>query len=311
MAGTRTSLFVDKQPGGMFSIAPMSITTGKNFYVHSGTGTDQAGNGFNPDAPFATVDYAFSSGVVTASKGDVIWVMPGHAETTTTDTELFDMDVAGCSIIGLGEGNLRPTFNLEHADATCVIGSPNSRISNCRFIGGVSDLVTAIDIEATGDGSIIDHCYFADTATDEDALSFITVTAAANQLTIVDNLFVGITGGEGESCIILEGASTGTVIARNFATGDWEIGGFIEAGTAAATNLMIIGNYVVNQDAAVGLCISMHAGSTGLVANNTFAASLNGTESVDTVTAMHVIENYMTDLANASGIISATVTSWT
>lgn len=311
MAGTRTSLFVDKQPGGMFSIAPMSITTGKTFYVHSGTGTDQAGNGFNPDAPFATVDYAFSSAAVTASKGDVIYVMPGHAETAATDVELFDMDIAGVSIIGLGEGALRPTFTITHADATCVIGAANCRLSNCRFVGGVADHVTMLEIEAAAVGSMVDHCFFTDTSSTVDTLIMIAVTAAANQLTIVDNFFLGKTGGEATDCIKLAGASTGSVIARNFATGDWKTGGFLNGNTAAAVNLMVLRNYVVNADASAGLCIKMHASSTGLVANNTFAASKDGTEAVSTVNAMHVIENYMTDLANASGIISATATAWT
>lgn len=308
----RTPLFNAKLQGGIHTLDPAALATGSHWFVGSTvTGaSDASGFGTSPDSPFATVDYAFSSGAVTASKGDIIWVMPGHAETATTDVEIFDMDLAGVSIIGLGVGNLRPTFNLEHADCTCVVGAANCRISNCRFICGVSDLVTMIDVEATGDGLVIDHCYFADTATDEDALIMIYVTAAANNLKIVDNLFVGITGGEATDCIYLKGASNGTIIAHNMASGDWKTGGFINCATAASVNMMFIENWVVNQEADAGLCLLSHASNTGLVADNSFAGNKANTEPISTVTAMHVSQNYMTDAVAATGIISATITAW-
>ena len=74
----RTELFVRKQPGGIFSVennAP-PFGTGERFYVHSVTGTDQTGSGKNPDNPVATLDYAV--GLCTASKGDIIYLMPGQ-----------------------------------------------------------------------------------------------------------------------------------------------------------------------------------------------------------------------------------------
>jgi len=50
----RTELFVNKQSGGMFAVESMGLGTGNRFYVDSGTGTDGAGYGRNPDSPTFT-----------------------------------------------------------------------------------------------------------------------------------------------------------------------------------------------------------------------------------------------------------------
>jgi len=307
-----TKLFVNKQPGGIFSVRDVAETPGKVFYVGSNiTGaTDGAGYGQNPGAPFATLDYAI--GQCTASRGDTIYVLPAHAETGSgTDEELFDIDVAGVSVIGLGIGDKRPTFTLTDDGATIVMGAAGCRLSNIRLIGGVTDLAAGLEIEAAADGCVVDSCYFADSATDEDMLITISVAAAANNLKIVDNHFYGVTGGEATDCIKLAGASTATIIAGNLATGDWKTGGFINGNTAAAVGLVIVNNIVVNQDASAGLCMKMHASSEGVIANNIFCGNKANTEPISTVTAMHVAENYMTDAAAATGIVSATATAWT
>ena len=80
-------------------------TTGDVYYVHSTNGSDGGGkNGKSPDSPFASIDYAV--GKCTASQGDVIVVMTGHTESVVTDGGLT-VDVAGITIVGLGEGDSR------------------------------------------------------------------------------------------------------------------------------------------------------------------------------------------------------------
>ncbi len=102
--GNRTALFSRTQPGGVFTIADIDEHPGDIFFVHSGTGTDGAGYGQNPDSPVATIDYAI--GLCTDSKGDVIYVMPGHNEGL--GNAQIAVDVAGISIIGLGRGSAAP-----------------------------------------------------------------------------------------------------------------------------------------------------------------------------------------------------------
>ena len=79
--------------------------------------SDTAGFGRTPDAPFATIDYAV--GQCTASQGDIIYVMPGHAEVLAAAADLA-LDVIGISVIGLGNGPLQPTVTLGTADTADV-----------------------------------------------------------------------------------------------------------------------------------------------------------------------------------------------
>lgn len=309
MAGTKTALFSRKTPGGIYSIEDQALTTGDRWFVDSVAGAS-TNSGTSPDDALNTVDAAIAK--CTANKGDIIFVMPKHAETfSTAAQEGFDLDVAGVSIIGLGQGDQRPTFTFGHASASCVIGASSCRISNLRFVSNISDHVTAIDIEAAANGSQVDKCYFTDSGTTLDALTFIKIVADADRLRIIDNHFNNVTGGEATDTLLFAGGSDGTVIARNLATIDAKTGGFIKAAGAASLGLIVIDNVVVNQDASAGLCYLGHASSTGLIARNMFAGNKANTEPISEVTAMHVIENYMTDTAGASGIVSATVTAWT
>ena len=111
----RTALFSRKQSGGVFSIEDMARGTGERFFVHSGTGTNSVGGGQNPDAPLATIDYAVA--LCTADKGDVIYVMPGHAEVVSAAAGL-DLDVSGITIIGLGSGANTPTVTFDSAPSS-------------------------------------------------------------------------------------------------------------------------------------------------------------------------------------------------
>jgi len=88
---------------------PPDITTGNIWFVDSGHpfASDNTHCGESPLEPFATIDYAI--GKCTASNGDIIYVMPGHAETVNA-TATLTCDVAGISIVGLGNGTNRPSL---------------------------------------------------------------------------------------------------------------------------------------------------------------------------------------------------------
>lgn len=308
--GNTSALFTRHQPGGMFCVFDAAQTTGNIFFVHSGTGTDSAGFGQNPDAPFATLDYAI--GQCTASKGDVVVVMEGHTETASTDAqELWDIDVAGVTVLGLGVGDKRPTFTLAHANATVVMGAAGCRISNLRIIGNISDLVTGLEVEAAATGCVVDHCYFADSATNKDMLIAIAVEADADRLIVEHNHFVITVGGEATDCIKFAGGSDGSVIRHNIMVGDWKTGGAINNNTAASLGQLIHDNFMVNADASAGLCIKHHASSTGGIFRNFVAGSKANTETISTVTAMHCGENYGNEAAATSGILTpSTATNW-
>ena len=83
-------------------------TTGDVYFVHSSTGNAN-NTGLTPSDALATIDGAINK--CTASQGDIIIVMPGHAENIAAATSLV-VDVAGISIIGLGRGRNRPVLSF-------------------------------------------------------------------------------------------------------------------------------------------------------------------------------------------------------
>lgn len=131
--------------------APVSgdFTTGNVFFVHSGTGSN-SNHGKEKTAPFATVDYAV--GQCTANNGDIIYVMPGHAETTTA----IAVDVAGVSILGLGRGRARPTLTASTTASDLVdVTVANVTIQNIRLVGAASGCTGLIHLAAAADFSCV------------------------------------------------------------------------------------------------------------------------------------------------------------
>jgi len=106
---------------------------GKVFWVNNSSvlapngvgGSD--GNDGTYQRPFSTIDKAINS--TTASRGDIIFVMPGHAETVALSTSI-GFDVAGIAIIGLGKGTLRPTLTMSAVASSLVFSAANMVLQN-------------------------------------------------------------------------------------------------------------------------------------------------------------------------------------
>ena len=148
----RTELFSRKQAGGVFTIAGVDKHPGSIFFVHSGTGTDAAGKGRNPDAPVATIDYGV--GLCTAGKGDVVYVMPGHNEGL--GNAQITVDIEGVSIIGLGRGSIRPRIDFDHANSSIDIAAHGVTIKNLGLLPSVTDVLVAIDVNANKTDTLIE-----------------------------------------------------------------------------------------------------------------------------------------------------------
>ena len=75
-------------------------------------------------------------------------VKAGHTETVTAAAGLA-LDVAGITIIGLGNGSNRPTVNFTTAvGADMDVDAANITISNFLFTGGIDALTGIIDVNA-------------------------------------------------------------------------------------------------------------------------------------------------------------------
>jgi len=116
------------------------FTTGAVFFVDSNTGSN-SNDGKSPDTAFATLDFAI--GNCTATKGDIIYCMPGHAETTTA----IAIDVAGVSIKGIGRGASRPTITATTGATDLInITAAGTYMENVLLVGAASGCTALVDI---------------------------------------------------------------------------------------------------------------------------------------------------------------------
>jgi hypothetical protein len=302
----KTALYVNKDPGGVFTVTEQSITTGDIYYVDSTTGAS-TNSGTSPLKPMATISQAIA--LCTANKGDRIYVMPKHAEAAAA-ADTFDVTIAGVSIIGLGNSTQRPTITYGASDATCAIGAAAVTIENIRFVGNFTDVAVALDVEAAGDGATIRNCYFADSATNLDTLIFINVTNSANDVTIEGNRFCGTAGGEATNAIKVAGATNNLIIRNNIASGDWKgADGAIGLAGGASKNIMVYNNIINNVDDSVGLGMDIHATATGSIFGNFCGCDVATQEPITGGETCYFGENYGTDDPGVSALLTPSTTT--
>jgi hypothetical protein len=262
---TRTPLFNRVQPGGVFTISDVVEHPGDIWWVDSGTGVDAAGYGQNPDAPLATLDYAI--GLATASKGDVIYLLPAHAENITTATAV-NLDKAGITVIGLRMGNLIPTFTATAAAGAFTVAAANVTLKNIRLLAGFATGVTqAIAIAAAGDGCTLDGVEFRDSTTNLEYLIHINVATTVEDLTIRNCSFIGLAGTMSAS-VLFAGTTVNTLIEDS----EWDVDSsdsVIDHSAGAGTGLRIRRNTIVNRDVDTAkYCIELKSDVYGTVNDN-------------------------------------------
>lgn len=248
-------------------------TTGTVYYVSSVVGSTN-NSGTSPTSPKATLTQGLT--LCAASKGDIVVLMPGHAETVNSAAFIAVAKI-GVTIVGLGEGMLRPTFTwATDTAATITMTAASCRITNCVFdLRLPSALVSGIVISAAG--CRIDNCLvlYGTAGTGTSPLQWVLTTAAANYLTIEDCHVVGpaltpTTVSAGTGCIALVGG-TGITIQRNSITGWFTTSvGAISSVTTLTDNVMIRDNMINNMTTSATKGVSLLTGSTGCVMNNGF-----------------------------------------
>ena len=195
----------------------LNTYSGSVFWVDSATG----GNG-NPGThrrPFATLDYAI--GKCTANNGDIIMIKPNHSETIT-GVGGITFDVAGITVIGLGNYNQRPSFLMDGATTvTAAVTGADTTIRNLVFSGGHNGIATCFDVDAVGFTAI--DIEFEDNATNEHFLIAYTVGSATDNtcdgLTIINNKWYTLDAGP-TSFISLTGDTDRPTISGNVVIAD-------------------------------------------------------------------------------------------
>lgn len=156
---------------------------GKVFWVNNSSVLPEGGiGGSNGNdgtylRPFSTLDYAI--GRCTASRGDVIMVMPGHIEAVTATS--IAMDVAGVAIVGLGEGDNRPLFNFGATTSNIIVSAANMSLKNVVLKATIDSVVAGLTLTSGGDGLTLD-IETRDTSAAVEFISAVVTQSGANNL---------------------------------------------------------------------------------------------------------------------------------
>jgi hypothetical protein len=246
-------------------MAGLPPTTGNIFFVDSGAAgaADNTERGKTTEQPFATIDYAV--GQCTANNGDQILVMPGHAETVSAAGGL-DMDVAGVTVIGLGDGPDQPTVTLDTADTADIdIDAAGITFINIHFVANFLDIATCFDVNA--DDFSIKGCRFTDTST---ILNFLVVVqdaaATASDRITIENCRAIQKGAANTHFVNFAGTGDGHIVRGNHLMGNWET--MCIGGAGIVTYCTITDNVIFNEVADADHCINMAATATGICARN-------------------------------------------
>lgn len=300
ITGSRTPLFYKKIPGGLPVLLDASKFTGNIFYVDSAVGTDSVGYGSTPDAPFDSIDYAV--GQCVANQGDVILVLPGHAETINAAAAI-DLDVAGISVIGLGNGEDRPTITIGSTEdaSTVEIGAADILVRNMIFQPGNDGVDILLDINA--DGAIIEDCEFRSDETNAyQADTYIDINGgganAADRVTLRRCKITSITAGAAQA-INIAAVEDALVVEDCWIDGDFSAAGILSG--SIFTNALIRRNIVSNRAAGVH-AIEFTAACTGMLVDNRMYSSTLGT--ILDPGSLKCLGNLETDAVDQAGVDS-------
>lgn len=116
-----------------------------DLFVSSVLGSDTGSfDGLSSGQPLATVKEALTK--TTASRGDRIFLMPGHVESIGSTPLAWN--VVGVSIIGLGSGASRPRFDYDNAASSIDISANDVLVSNITLRPSVTDVLVGVDVVA-------------------------------------------------------------------------------------------------------------------------------------------------------------------
>jgi len=256
--------------GAITKVLPLMAPNAKVFFVGAATLPSYAN--FASDFPvdfdggnrvFPTLAAMIADANVVASRGDVVLVLPGHTETIVGAAGVA-ISVAGLSIIGLGNGALRPTFTFTTAVAASFdVSGANTLIQNIRFVCGV-DNQTAINNVTAADVTF-DNCEWIISNGTVGAAIGILTAATATRLKVTNSRFTGPAVNAGTTCAacIQHEAGVDYVIKDNYFAGKM---------TQAILNVATVLRGLIDSNRFVigtgTVAITMAAASTPFIVNN-------------------------------------------
>ena len=292
--------------------AGFMLGTGEIYHVDSSATGDADGT------TWANAVVTLDAGVnlCTASRGDFILVAQGHAETFTAQD--LDVDVVGVTVIGIGNGSLKPTITYNHADAETAIGASNVTIVGIRFLSSITDVLMGIEVEDGVDYfSIVDCDFVVDAGgTDEflEAINFVNDNTGCK----VDSCYFNSKAGVADAAVMLDADTDQLTISNCDIRGDYAVA-CINGDTTASTDLYLLNNMIVNGamlgDGGLNAqpAIELLDDTAGVCNGNSFAADVDTGLLIRVADDMCFIQNWIADSdgddkAGAMESTSATIT---
>ena len=260
-ATQRSALFARQQPGGFFNTAHIEWQPNNIWFVGSeaALASDAAGNGRNPDRPFATLDYAVSHALV--ETGDTIYLLPGHAENLGADSAV-DVDVSNLQIIGLGWGGCRPTFTATAIAGDFKLAASCGILRNILFLSGI-DATTGM-LEVSSSDWLIQDCEFRDSV--GQATDCVTVLDGSDRL-VIDNCRFFMAAAAGANSAISVVSSDDIEIQNCYIYGNFAVGA-IDFRTTASARVNIHDCKIWTANAADIAVVDTITASTGFIGPN-------------------------------------------
>lgn len=278
----------------------LNTYSGNVVWVDSGPGLN--GNG-NEATPYSSIENALNGNVLTASNGDIIMVKAGHAETVSAAAGI-DVDIAGVTIIGLGNGSNRPTITFDTAATADIdIDAANVTIENIVFSANFADIAAAIDVNAVN--FTLRGCHFQATAADMNFKICVQdgATTTSNGITVEGCTSLMLDAAD-THFINLAGTGDGHMISGNVLHGNW--GTMCIGGAGVVTRCAILNNYIFNIATDADTCISMAATATGICANNRCTGG-HASQGIIPGDLGSVENYYVQSTADLSGVIEPAV----
>lgn len=259
----KTELFAEWLGGNILAITNQAFTTGRHFFVNSATGTVLSGAGLSPDRPITTINGAIA--LCTAGRGDKIWVMPGHAETIAGAAGV-SMTKSDVSIIGLGQGDNRPTLTFSAAASDINVSAENCLIQNLKLVSSVNNLANFIDADA---GNLTVRGVTMVTSSLKEAYAFVDIATTKDDFLFEDCVFLQPTDPEGTNAAAGTGAihcvdTERITIRRCHFEGQFETA-IVHNLTTKVQQLVIEDSYLHQLLVADGKLLILVAASSGII----------------------------------------------
>jgi len=276
-------------------ITEFMVNVATEFYVGpNATGAgDDGRSGRSKETSLATLEAAIA--LATASKNDVIYLLPGHAETVAT-AGAISLDKIGLRVIGLGTGALRPTFTFSDTAATITMTAASCVLENVILKPSVDSVVSPLVISGADCKVDIE---VQDASSTVECVAGVLTTAGADRLDLKVKYRGFIAGNACVNAIRLVGVDTARIYVDFYGVASTSV---VEFHTTACHDIDIDGKFYNNGTSLTKNVVDTVTGSTWSVSgwdgnsNANFTGGDNAAIASDDIsalsTAIGVIDGY-------------------